>query len=475
MLKRTLEVDAAAAARGGAAACVMLDPEAKRACTGSCGHLLEMLLSAPLARPLEVTRLDRLPSRPTTSEPEVVVVRAPSNQPLTTIVGQLRETWRSAAVLGMVCTSTLTEEEFLASLEHDVDDFIFCPCSAIDLTLRLRRLLSDRSHASARVALVGDLELDLLVGESPAFLRAIALVRRLATSAATVLVSGETGVGKGLFARAIHYNGARRSRPFVPVNCSALPDHLFENELFGHVRGAYTDASSAERGIVEEAEGGTLFLDEVDTISPASQAKLLRFLQDGEYRPLGTAKARVADVRVIAGTNADLPFLVDARKFRPDLFHRLNVLTLTVPPLRERASDIPVLARHFLARFGAQYGRASTRLARRALHKLLAYAWPGNVRELEALLHRAVVVSGEEVIQPEDLDLPDSGATAHPRRHAAKDDAVGAFERSYVSGLLAEYHGNVSRAAIAAGRDRRSFQRFLRKHRIDRNAFHDDG
>jgi DNA-binding NtrC family response regulator len=288
---------------------------------------------------------------------------------------------------------------------------------------------------------------------------------------ATVLIGGETGVGKELFARAIHYNGERRSRPFIPINCSALPDHLFENEVFGHARGAYTDAGSAEKGLLGEAEGGTVFFDEIDTLAPSSQAKLLRLLQDREYRPLGSSKSLVADTRVIAATNMDLRELVAEHRFREDLFHRLNVLSLRVPPLRDRLADIPLLATHFLGRYAAQYNRGNLRFSPSALRKMLSYSWPGNVREMEGLLHRAVVFGTGGTVEASDIELPMAAGAARAPAASAKDDAMGEFERGYLVNLLAEHHGNVSHSARAAGKDRRTFQRLLRKHGIERLAF----
>ena len=276
-------------------------------------------------------------------------MRVPARQPLREVVRAVRALWKSTAALAAVCNVPHTAAELFDSLQHGLDDFFCCPFPEIDFVTRLRRALSDHGASAAEFGHCRrDLRLDLLVGESPAFLDAISRIPRISGSAATVLIGGETGVGKELFARAIHYNGERECRPFVPVNCSALPDHLFENELFGHAKGAYTDASSSECGLLHEADGGTLFLDEVDMLSPPAQAKLLRFLQDREYRPLGSSKSLTADARVIAASNANLRELVAHRRFRADLFHRLNVLSLEVPALRNRPSDIPLLANHFL-------------------------------------------------------------------------------------------------------------------------------
>jgi DNA-binding NtrC family response regulator len=455
-----------------AAQLVIFDPEADRGCPGNCRRIESLAQQALAPDSLKVVTIDRLAGETHGREPDLVVLRAPAGQALTDVLRPLRQAWRSAAVLGAVCNASHDSSDLLDSLRHGLDDFLRCPFLKIDFVTRLLRLLPDQRPSRAeRVALVGDLKLDMLIGESRPLLQALGRVLKVAASDATVLISGETGVGKELFARAIHYNGPRRSRPFIPINCSALPDHLLENELFGHARGAYTDASTSERGLLAEAEGGTVFLDEVDTLAFSSQAKLLRFLQDREYRPLGSSRTLTADVRVIAAANASLRAMVGRRQFREDLYHRLNILSVYVPPLRERASDIPLLANHFLARYAAQYGRADVRLSRAALRKMLGYAWPGNVRELEGLLHRAVVFCPAEILDDGDIELPGVEPAEGAPARKAKDEAMVEFERTYLLNLLADYRGNVSQAAHAAGKDRRTFQRLLRKHRIDRQTF----
>jgi DNA-binding NtrC family response regulator len=285
---------------------------------------------------------------------------------------------------------------------------------------------------------------------------------------------GETGTGKELFARAIHYHSARQGQPFIPVNCGALPDHLFENELFGHAKGAFTDASSEENGLIAEAEGGTLLLDEVDVLSPAAQVKLLRFLQDREYRRVGSPKVRVADVRILAATNADLAALVEAKRFRGDLYYRLNILSLSLPPLRERTGDIAFLAHHFLMKFKQHYAKDSLEFVPGALQELLSYAWPGNVRELEAVIERAVVMADSPYLGTDDLSLPSSP----PRESApvsslreAKTAAIRQFEKSYLSNLLLSHQGNITRAAKSAGKKRQTLQKLLRKYGLERQAF----
>jgi len=289
-----------------------------------------------------------------------------------------------------------------------------------------------------------------------------------------VLICGETGSGKELFARAIHYQGPRRSKPFIPVNCGALPDHLFENELFGHNKGAFTDASSAEQGLVAEAEGGTLFLDEVDALSPSAQIKLLRFLQDGEYRPLGSARSLFADVRVIAATNCDLGEKVRLKQFRVDLFYRLNVLTVELPALRERGADVIALAEYFLDLYGERDNPARPRLSEAASQKLCDYTWPGNVRELQAVMQRAALLKTAGTLHAADIELPEGKSKDLFRDESlrrAKSFVVGEFERNYVANLLARHQGNITQAAKAAGKDRRTLQRLVRKYSLDRASF----
>ncbi|MGH7258620.1 MAG: sigma-54 interaction domain-containing protein [Nitrospiraceae bacterium] len=329
-----------------------------------------------------------------------------------------------------------------------------------------------------------------LIGTSKSFMQAVGTIPLVSSSNATVLISGETGTGKELFARAIHYMGTRKGEPFVPINCAALPEHLIENELFGHCKGAFTGASHQHRGLLAEADRGTLFLDEINSFSVSMQAKLLRVLQDREYRPLGATKSRAIDVRIVAATNRDLKDLVKLQQFREDLYHRLNVLSIIIPPLRERIEDIPLLAQHFLGLYVPQYGRSPIRLSTAAQRKLASYDWPGNVRELEGVIQRAVVICSTDILLAEEIDLPNTGMehslderfqeqmgpeTEHVRKilgfQQMKGRVIERFERSYLSELLATHQGNISQAARAARKERRSFQRLLQKYGLDRQAF----
>jgi DNA-binding NtrC family response regulator len=358
-----------------------------------------------------------------------------------------------------------------------VDDFVFCPYQENEFLLRVKRLLNRKrqnGESPADLAIESSQDRSVLVGDSKTFVQAVAKVELLAHSKAPVVISGETGSGKELLARAIHYRSVRKDKPFIPVNCGALPDDLFENELFGHSKGAYTSASTAERGLITEAEGGTLFLDEVDTLSPAAQIKLLRFLQSGEYRPLGSSRALVADVRIIAATNIDLHRSVQLKLFREDLHYRLNVLSLEIPALRDRDTDVLALASHFLGKYAREHDRLTPRLSEGARRKLLNYSWPGNVRELEGVIQRAIVLQDSEMLTPGDLELPSAndGASSQPELFRLKKSlAIGQFERNLLATLLATHSGNISQAAKAAGKDRRSFQRLLSKYGLNRKSF----
>jgi len=320
-----------------------------------------------------------------------------------------------------------------------------------------------------------------LVGNSPAFLEALELIRRSAACDATVLLQGETGTGKELAARAIHYLGARRKFPFVPVNCGALPDTLVENELFGHARGAFTDARDSRQGVIAQAQGGTLFLDEVEALSQKAQVALLRFLEDFEYRPLGGAEVHTADVRIIAAGNTDLAAAAKAGGFRRDLLFRLNVLPVDLPPLRARGRDVVRLAEMFLQRFARQYRRPPKSLHPEALERLLQYAWPGNVRELENVIHRELLMSDAPTIHMRCLTPCAGDCAGAPEALAgtltkasfqdAKARAIAQFERAYIIELLERTGGNISQAARISGKERSRLGKMLKKYGVERRAF----
>jgi two-component system response regulator GlrR len=277
---------------------------------------------------------------------------------------------------------------------------------------------------------------------------------------------------KTRFARAIHYLSARVQQPFIPVNCGAIPVDLVENELFGHARGAFTGAATTTAGLIQEADGGTLFLDEIDTLPSLAQVKLLRFLQEKEYRPLGSAKIHHANLRVIAASNAAVEQAVAEGKFRQDLYYRLNVIPLILPLLRDRQDDIPLLARHFLRKYAAEFQKNVTAFSAGALQKLVHHTWPGNVRELEHLIERAVVLSQWEIIEEQDLRLPEVSVPHAGRSFKqAKAEAIVLFERAYLQNLLIASQGSLIKAARTAQKHRRALWQLIHKHGIDSSRF----
>lgn len=319
-----------------------------------------------------------------------------------------------------------------------------------------------------------------LVGAAPAFAEATRNLPAIARSDAIVLITGDTGTGKELVARAVHYLSQRAAHPFVPLNCGSFPDALMEVELFGHERGAFTDARMRRKGLLAQAEGGTLFLDEVDTLPLKAQVDLLRFLQDKCYRVVGSSEERRADVRVLAASNAPLFQLAQSGVFRIDLYYRLCVFTVHMPSLRDRAEDIPLLAEHFLNKH-APLGRPIPKLSAEALADLALREWPGNVRELENAIVRGIHLSQGDTILPGDLSLPprgprpapadQQGGAKLPDFRTMKREVIESFERSYLTRLMAEHRGNVSVAARAAGKERRDLGRLLKKYRVDAKTF----
>jgi len=300
-----------------------------------------------------------------------------------------------------------TVEEAVAAMKEGAHDFLTKPFERAQLVRAVRRALAHRALVLENRGLQRRLDelvgAGEIIGESPAIQQVLGLVRRVAPTSATVLIQGESGTGKELLARALHEGSPRRGRPFIPVNCAALPETLLESELFGYERGAFTGAQARKEGRFELADGGTLLLDEVGDLSAATQAKLLRVLQEGEFERVGGTKTLKVDVRMVAATNQDLAALVKERRFREDLYYRLNVITIEIPPLRERAEDIPLLAQHFLRRYAARNRREIRGFTEAALARLRAYPWPGNVRELENAVERAVILARGELIDLADL------------------------------------------------------------------------
>jgi DNA-binding NtrC family response regulator len=343
-----------------------------------------------------------------------------------------------------------------------------------------RRRLRLQAEVLGQKAPSTDFSFSGAVGRSAAMQEAHRLIEQAARLDITVLLTGETGTGKELAARAVHLNSARRERPFVAVNCGALPNELVESELFGHGKGAFTGAAQAKAGLFEEAHGGTLFLDEVGELPLNAQVKLLRVLQDKEIRRVGETRPVQVDVRVVAATHRDLRAAAGQGRFREDLFYRLNVFPVQLPPLRERKDDIPLLAAHLLDKHGKAMGRTLEGIAPEALRVLMGYPWPGNVRELENTIMRAVAVAAGPSITERDLPaevrerqegaLP-GGAAKHLPYRDALDLARDRFSREYLTALMRDFEGNVTRAAEHAGIERESLHRLLKRYSIRSDDF----
>jgi len=309
--------------------------------------------------------------------------------------------------------------------------------------------------------------LSQIIGDSPAWHASFGKVPNVANWNVSVLIRGETGTGKELCARAIHDLSSRASRPFVPLNCGAVPVDLIENELFGHERGAFTGAVCSTTGLVQEAEGGTLFFDEVDALPPSAQVKLLRLLQNKTYRRIGSTRESLADIRVIAATNADLKLAVAEHRFREDLYYRINVFELILPPLRQRIADIRLLAAHFLDRFASEQSRPAPDLTPEVIEALEAQCWPGNIRELENVIQRALIVAEGRPLCLEHLNLP-----AHHRISVRPEDSfqslkaqsVAMIERHLLTRFMDDHDGNITHASRAAKKNRRAFWQLLKKH-----------
>ncbi len=356
----------------------------------------------------------------------------------------------------------------MEAIGHGAYDYVSKPFNIEELRLTVARALERRrlsAEANTSGAPNGDrAQVAEIEGKSQRMLEVYKLVARVAPSTATVLVVGESGTGKELVARAIHNRSPRAGKPFVPVNCTALSESLLESELFGHARGAFTGAVAAKRGLFETANGGTLFLDEIGEMGPKMQAQILRVLQDGEMRPVGGTEAIRVDVRLVCATNRDLDAEVKAGRFREDLYFRINVVTVRMPPLRDRAGDIPILVRHFINKIARREGRAEASVSPEALELLCRYGWPGNVRELENAIERAVAVAKGNVVLPSDLPVEVyGGAQVAPASIIEDRPTLAELERRYIALVLGECGGNKKKAAEKLGIDRRTLYRALER------------
>jgi two-component system response regulator AtoC len=363
----------------------------------------------------------------------------------------------------VMITAYATVETAVRAIKLGATDYIVKPFDPEELSLVVQKILSHqaitRENAALRKALQKDFRFHDIVSRSPIMQRALALARSAAQTSSTLLILGESGTGKELLARAIHAESPRRTGPFVAVSCAALPDTLLESELFGHEKGAFTGAVARHKGTFETASHGTLFLDEIGDISPKLQLDLLRVLEDRKFFRVGGNEPVEVDVRIVAATNRDLKKAVESGSFREDLFYRLNVIPITLPPLRDRAEDIPALVETLLERLGVELNRKVDGLSREAMARLVRYSFPGNIRELRNILERALVIAPGPIVQLSDLELPADAP-------ARTDDTLEAVEKQHIIRVLEQAGGNVSQAARMLDIDRVTLYSKIKKYHL---------
>jgi DNA-binding NtrC family response regulator len=347
---------------------------------------------------------------------------------------------------------------------------------AVDRALERQRLL--RENRALKTEAGSRYRFDNMIGASPQMQSVYRLIAKCAPTNCTVLITGESGTGKEMVARAIHYNSLRKDQPFVAVDCNTLSENLLESELFGHVKGAFTGAVASKRGVFEMANNGTLFLDELGNIPLSTQAKLLRVIQEHEYKAVGDTRTQATNVRLLAATNCDLKSMVAESSFREDLFYRINVFPIHVPPLRERRDDIPALAFHFLTEFSEELARPVPRISDGAMSLLMNHPWPGNVRELQNAIHRAVILASDETIRQahlasvldaaprSELEIPRTGEELKRIKKIAREKSVEDIEKLFVHETLKRNVWNVTRSAEAVGMQRANFQALMKKYNI---------
>lgn len=384
----------------------------------------------------------------------------------------------------IVITAYGTIESAVAAMQKGAFSFITKPFKKEEILIQIEKALEfqrlKNENLSLKQVLDDQVKYPFLIGSSPVMEKVYQRILQVAKTAATIFITGETGTGKELAAKTLHFHSQRKEKDFVAVNCSALPESLIESELFGHLKGSFTGAIRDKKGLVEEADGGTLFLDEIGDLNLIMQTKLLRLLQEGEYKPVGSSKTFTADVRFVTATNQDLIEKVRKKEFREDLYYRLNVIQIVMPPLRERKEDIPLLVRHFIEKFNRINQKTVQGIAPEALDMLVAREWPGNIRELENVIERGVILSAADQLQAADLFPADQPAAfifdiredifQAPFKDA-KERLIADFHTEYIKRVLARVGGNVSLAAKECGLKRPYLHRLMKESDIKAKTY----
>lgn len=384
----------------------------------------------------------------------------------------------------IIITGVGTVETAVMAIKSGAYDYLTKPFDDIQKVATLIEKARERYELVQKIRQLerqsqDQFEFESIVGKSAKMQEIYQLIENIAPANTTVLVTGDSGTGKELVAKAIHARSTKKDKPFVVINCAAIPEQLLESELFGHKKGSFTGAIADKKGLFEEANGGTLFLDEIGEIPPSIQVKLLRVLQEGEIRAVGSNQSKRVDVRLITATNKDLAKMIQLGTFREDLYYRINVISIALPPLRNRQEDIPLLAYHFLKKHSDRLSKKIDKLSVDVLQSLQNYKWVGNVRELENVIERAVVLASGDTIHAKDLppqvlgesfylgeETGTKDLTQYPYQDA-KDKALHSFNRTYICSLLKQTEGNISTASERAGMDRSNFKKIIRKYNID--------
>ena len=386
-------------------------------------------------------------------------------------------------VLVIIITGYSTVQSAVQAMKLGAFDYIPKPFTPDEVLVVVDKALEKKSLIYENIYLRKELEakygFDNITGNSPKMQEVYKLIRKVAPTDSTVLIRGESGTGKELIARAIHFNSPRKQKPFVPVDCGVLASELLESELFGHVKGSFTGAIVTKPGLFEIADGGSIFLDEIGDINPNFQSKLLRVIQEREFTPVGGVKPKKVDLRFIIATNKDLEKLVEEKQFREDLFYRLNVVSFTIPPLREKKDDIPLLAYHFLRKYAKEMKKNIKSISVDAMNMLIAYGWPGNVRQLENVVERAIVMAEGDTITTEHLPFVVRAEIAHPdtpipktskelkdTKKKVRESAIESIEKSFILDALTRNDWNITKSAKDVGMQRSNFQALMRKYNI---------